>query len=97
MHERICWRTVAVKELTRKEKLRAQESLILLTRKKSGSVKGRLAFNGKPTRAWLGAEDKSSPTVLTESLFLTSAIDAYERRDVMTLDAPNALYKREYL
>jgi len=35
-------------------------------------------------------EDKSSPTVLTESLFLTCAIDAYEGRDIMSLDIPNA-------
>lgn len=90
MRERMCWRAVAVKDLTRKERMRAQESLIVLTKKKSGAIKGQLAFNGKPTRAWLGAEDKSSPTVLTESLFLTCVIDAHKRRDVMVLDIPNA-------
>ena len=49
MHQRICWRSVAVKELTRRERKRAQEGLMLLTRKKSGDVKGRLAYNGEPT------------------------------------------------
>lgn len=38
----------------------------------------------------MGAEDKSSPTVLTESLCLTCAIDAHAKRDVMVLDIPNA-------
>ena len=90
MHERMCWRAVAVKDLTRKERMRVQESLMLLTKKKSVAIKGQFAFNGKPTRAWLGAEDKSSPTVLTESLFLTCAIDAHKKWDVMVLDIPNA-------
>ena len=43
MHERACWRSIAVNELTRQEKQRAQEGLMLLTEKKSGKVKGRLA------------------------------------------------------
>ena len=90
MHKCVCWRSVAVKELTRREKKWAQEGLMLLTRKKSGDVKGRLAYNGKPTREWIQDEDKSSPTVLTESLFVTCAIDAYEGRNLMSMDIPNA-------
>ena len=31
-----------------------------------------------------------SPTASTESLFLLAIIDAYERRDVMVNDVPNA-------
>ena len=79
-----------VKELTRQEKQRAQEGLMLITRKKSGEVKSRLAYNGKPTQGWIEDEDKASPTVLTESLFVTCAIDSYEERDVMIIDIPNA-------
>ena len=79
-----------VKELSRRQKRRAQEGLMLLTCKKSGEVKGRLAYNGKPTRMWIKDEDKGSPTVLTESLFITCAIDAHENRDIMCMDIPNA-------
>ena len=43
MHQRQCYLAIAVKELTRQERQRAVEGLILLTRKKSGDVKGRLA------------------------------------------------------
>ena len=43
MHNRVCWRSLAVKELTYREKKRKQEGLMLLTEKKSGNVKGRLA------------------------------------------------------
>ena len=90
MHQRRCYRAIAVKELTRQERQRAVEGLMLLTRKKSGDVKGRLAYNGKPTRKWITKEEKSSPTVLTDSIMLTYAIDANQRRDIMTLDVPNA-------
>ena len=31
-----------------------------------------------------------APTVHTDSVMTTSAIDAYERRDVMTIDCPGA-------
>ena len=53
-------------------------------------MKGRLAYNGKPTREWIMREDKSSPTAYTESIFLTSAVDALKKRDIMTQDIPNA-------
>ena len=63
---------------------------MLLTQKSTGKPKGRLAYNGKKTREWISREDKSSPTVHTESLMLTCAVDAHEGRDVMSLDVPNA-------
>ena len=79
LHERVGFRAVAVAELSRLERQRAQEGLMLLARKKSGVIKGRLVYNGKGTRCWISKEDKSSPTVLNESLLLTCAVDAYER------------------
>ena len=78
MHSRVGFRAIAVAELTRQECLRAQEGLMLLTRKAAGDVKGRLVYNGRKTRDWISREDKSSPTVLTESLMLTCAVDARE-------------------
>ena len=70
--------------------MRAQEGLMLLTQKSTGIPKDRLAYNGKKTREWISREDKSSPTVHTESLMLTCAVDTHEGRDVMSLDVPNA-------
>lgn len=63
---------------------------MLLTQKRNGVIKGRLAYNGKPTQIWIDREDKSSPTVLPKCLFLTFAIDAYKGRDVMSLDITKA-------
>ena len=59
-------------------------------RKKSKEIKGRLAYNGKPTHDWISREDKSSPNAQTESILLPVGIDAMECRDIMTLDIPNA-------
>ena len=38
----------------------------------------------------MNKEDSMSPSASTESLFLLAIIDAYERRDVMVNDVPNA-------
>ena len=79
MHHRTYFRALAVAELTKTKKLRAMEGLMFLTLKKSGEVKGRLAYNGKPTRQWIGKEDKASPTALTESILLLAGLDAAEK------------------
>ena len=63
---------------------------MILTKKNYGDIKGRLVYNGKNTRDWISREDKSSLTVLTESLMLTCTVDAYKRRDVMSIDFSNA-------
>ena len=84
-----------VAELTRQERVRAQEGLMLLTRKRSGSVKGRLAYNVKATRDWISKENTSSPTVGTDSIMMTCAVDSFERRDVMTSDVPNAFIQTD--
>ena len=64
--------------------------LMILRQKKDGTTKGRLAYNGKPTRTWISREEASSPTASQEGIFLTSTVDANERRDIMSVDIPNA-------
>ena len=90
LYKRETFRPILVKDLSPSEKRRAQESFMFLTEKRDGSVKGRLVYNGAGTRSYITKEDSASPTVSTESLFITSAIDAHERRDVLTADVPNA-------
>ena len=68
---------------------------MFVTEKRSGEMKGRLAYNGKPTRAWVGHEEKSSPTAATENILLTIAIDALQKRDVISIDIPNAFIQAE--
>ena len=79
MHQRIFFKAVLVAELTRIERIRSQEVLMLLTRKQSGKVKVKIYYNGKLTQDWISKEDKSSPTVTKKYLMLTCAIDAFEK------------------
>ena len=76
------------KTLTREEQIKALLSLIFLKQKHTGEVKSRTCINGAPQRAYIKKEDAASPTVATDSVFITGAIDAYEGRDVATCDLP---------
>ena len=90
LYKRSCFSPIGVGELSKVEKAKAMKALMLLTEKKDGTKKGRLVYNGKPTREWLSHEDASSPTATLESIMITAVIDAYEQRDVMCNDIPNA-------
>ncbi len=50
--------------------------------------------NGSVQREYV-LRDKASPTVISESVFITSTIDAKENRDIMTCDIPNAFVQTE--
>ena len=90
MHTRNAFESIHVKNMTATEKRKAQMGLMLIEQKEEKQAKGRLVYNGKPTREWLSREDTSSPTVSQEGLHITLAIDAKEGRDVMSADIPNA-------
>lgn len=59
-------------------------------KKKSGNIKDRIAYNGKAKRDWISKEDNAYLIFLNKSIMLTNTIDAYENRDVASLDVPNA-------
>ena len=90
LHRRHCFEPIHVKDLTPSERRKAQVALMFLTRKRDDSIKGRMVYNGKPTRGWIDREEAASPTVSQESLFFLAGIDAKENRDVMSGDVPNA-------
>ena len=50
LHRRTCFTPQLVSEMTAEEKRKAQAALMFLTEKRNGEVKGRMVFNGKPTR-----------------------------------------------
>ena len=89
LHRRVCFTPMSVSELTPSEKKKAMEALMLLSEKKDKSIKGRMVYNGKPSRAWMSKEESTSPTTTLESIMITGVIDAHEERDVMTADVPN--------
>jgi hypothetical protein len=71
------------------------ESLIFLVKKRDGRVKARSCTNGSTQQEYINKEDTASPTVATESILLTSAIEAKENRDVMSADIPNAFVQTD--
>ena len=68
---------------------------MLIIEKRCGKVKGRCVFNGKGTREYFTKEETTSPTTSMEGLFMTSVIDAKERRDILTGDIPNAFIQSD--
>jgi hypothetical protein len=66
------------------------ESHMFLKLKRDGKIKGRTVAGGDKQRDCISKEDASSPTVATESVFLSCIIDAEEHRDVTVVDIPNA-------
>ena len=60
------------------EKKKAMEALMLMTEKKDKTVKGRMVYNGKPSREWISKDDAASPTASLESIMITGVIDAHE-------------------
>jgi hypothetical protein len=90
LHERTVFLPVDVSKLTQKERDEAMESLMFLVEKRDGRVKGRACANGSIQKANAAPGESASPTCMTESVMITATIDAYEKRDVMTSDVPNA-------
>jgi hypothetical protein len=65
-------------------------SLIFLKEKKDGNIKARLCANGNPQREHIAKEEAAASTVVLESVFITSTIDAKEGRKVVAIDIPGA-------
>jgi hypothetical protein len=96
MHDMIVYTSVHAHELTRKQKHQAlEESLIFLTKKRCGRMKAQACANGSKQRSYIAKENAISPTVATDSVFITSAIEAYEKRWVMTMDILDAFLHAE--
>jgi len=90
LHDRKVFKPIMSSELTSQERRRAMESLIFLTEKRDGRIKARTCANGSTQRDYIPREDAASPTASTDSVLITGVIEAKQRRDIMTLDIPNA-------
>ena len=77
-------------EITFTEKKRAKNSLIFLTEKRDGTIKAQACANGSMQRSYIERDTAASPTVSTEALMITSVVEVKQRRDVVTLNIPNA-------
>ena len=53
-HDRKCFEPTLVSDLSATERKKAQRAMMHLTKKKDGSIKGRMVCDRAPTREWLG-------------------------------------------
>ena len=90
LHQRECFKPIHPDDLTPRERKKVLESLIFLVEKRDGRIKARACANGSVQRAWMHKDDAASPTAAVESILLTSVIDAYEGRKIISVDIPNA-------
>ena len=90
MHNMAVFAPIMKSDLTTDEKKRAISSLMFLKEKRDKTVKGRFCADGRGQRGDWTRQETTSPTVSTESVFLTSVVDAHERRDVACYDIPGA-------
>ena len=74
------WTVMDPTKLTREDRRKALSLLLFLKEKQCGKIKGRACVNGAPQRVYIPKEDAALLTVSTESIFVTSAIAASEKR-----------------
>ena len=95
LDDREVYTPIKVEQLTQKERAQAMESLLFVVEKRDGRIKARFCANGSTQREYVNRDEAASPTVTTESIFITSVIDAKQGRDVMTCDIPNAFVQTD--
>ena len=77
-------------ELSKEERVKALKYLMYLKEKRDGKIKGRGCADGRPQRLYTTKSETSSPTASLAGIMLTCMIDAFEKRDVATVDIPGA-------
>lgn len=68
---------------------------MFINEKSCGTVKGQLVAGGDRQRSYMNRDNVSSFTCSTESIMLTSLINAHEERDGAVLDIPNAFVQTD--
>ena len=77
------------------ERKKALNAISLIEQKRTGKVKGRTVADGSMQRHYIEKGDAASPTVTTEAVLITSAIEAHEKRVVATCDISGAFLQAE--
>jgi len=91
MHDMDVFRPINGDSLSYREKKGALSSLMFLKEKRDATVKAQMCADGRKQRdsTW-SKQETTSPTVATESVFITAVIDAHEGWDVGCFDIPGA-------
>lgn len=84
-------RLQSLSTLTRDEKKSALRYLMFVKKKRDGQTRGRGCDNRRKQHAYTNKNYFSSPTIATETAFLTLVIAAKEKRDVMTVNVTGTI------
>ena len=77
-------------ELTTAQKKAALKYLMFLKQKRCGKIKGQGCADGRKQQLYKTKDETTSPTITTETLFLTCLVDTIENWYVATCDMPGA-------
>ena len=67
-----------------------------LKEKADSNIKGRGCADGRKQREYIEKSDAAPPTLSVEAAFITSVIDAFEYRDVATVDILGTYLRVDY-
>jgi hypothetical protein len=82
LHQPAVFQPIHIDSLSNTEKSRAMETVIFLTEKSNGTIKGQTCANRSIQRNYMTKDEASSPAVMTESTLITATLDSAENRDV---------------
>lgn len=77
-------------DLTVEQQIKALETLFFLVEKRSGDIEGQMVANGWKQRTYIGNLEVTLPTIVSDSVMLTAATKAAEKRDVAVIGLPGA-------
>ena len=97
IHKIDTYEPVHKSDLTFEDRKKALASLVFIAKKRNGDIKARKVADGSKQRTYDGYDksDGSSPTVATDSIFLTGVIDAKKLRVIAILDIANVFLHAE--
>jgi hypothetical protein len=72
--------------MTKQEIIGTLRTLAFIKRKRCGQIKARTCTDGRPQRILYQTWESLSPTVRTETVLITSMLDAYEGKIVGVYD-----------
>ena len=95
LHDKAVFKPRIFESLSGEDRKKALRAITLISEKRDGKIKGRTVADGRAQREYTDEADAASPTVSVEALLLTCAIDATEKRKVITADISGAFLQAD--
>jgi hypothetical protein len=90
LHVLDTWQPMDPSKLRREEQMKALSLLLFLKKKQTGQIKGQACIKDTPQQEYIPKKEAATPTVSTESTFITAAIAASKQRKVSLYNVPSA-------